>query len=707
MTQQLVGAALDQLETAMQLGEHILQAPAEHIVRFHKEMQAHGAVTNQGIGGALRTLDAGPLVTNQGKELKAADLQVPTGYRAEIVATGLSFASAVATAEDGTVYVAESGFSYPGVEAPPRVLRVRPNGGTEVVAQGLEGPVVGLAVHQGKLYVSNRGKITAVDLSSGAMTDIITGLPSLGDHFNENIAVGPDNKLYISQGTATNSGVVGLDNYVVYWLRQHPQFSDVPCRDYTLNGRNYTTGNPLTEDVTDMATTGPFMPFGKAVEPGQIVKGQTKCNGAVLRANLDGSALEVFADGFRNPYGLAFHPDGRLFVTENGPDDRGSRPVNGPDNFYEVVQGGWYGWPDFYSFIPVEDPRLKPTTSPVSQPVLLNPPPLAKAPLARFEPHSSSNGFDFTKSAAFAPVGTAFVAQFGDLTPPTAGGARLEAGGHQVAMVTPQGEVQPFLTSSARSSDGHGLLRATDATFDSSGQVLYVTHFGEFSTARGVLAPTVKTGALIRITRMAAQKPGQPGQLPTTGEAAAPSMTFPETGYSISEQFLRYWQANGGLPVFGYPIASEQPANGQISQWFERNRLELHPANSAPYNVQLGRLGAEALERQGIDWQTLLKAAPTAAHYFSETGHAIAPEFWDYWTSHGLEFGDRGVSEREALALFGYPISEARLETNSSGDTVLTQWFERARFEYHPDNPAPYKVLLGRLGAELAVGRKQ
>jgi murein DD-endopeptidase MepM/ murein hydrolase activator NlpD len=33
---------------------------------------------------------------------------------------------------------------------------------------------------------------------------------------------------------------------------------------------------------------------------------------------------------------------------------------------------------------------------------------------------------------------------------------------------------------------------------------------------------------------------------------------------------------------------------------------------------------------------------------------------------------------------------------------VITQWFERARFEYHPNNPDPYKVLLGRLGSELA-----
>ena len=41
------------------------------------------------------------------------------------------------------------------------------------------------------------------------------------------------------------------------------------------------------------------------------------------------------------------------------------------------------------------------------------------------------------------------------------------------------------------------------------------------------------------------------------------------------------------------------------------------------------------------------------------------------------------------------------MEVNASGDRVLTQWFERARFEYHPNNPTRDRVLLGRLGAEL------
>ncbi len=60
-----------------------------------------------------------------------------------------------------------------------------------------------------------------------------------------------------------------------------------------------------------------------------------------------------------------------------------------------------------------------------------------------------------------------------------------------------------------------------------------------------------------------------------------------------------------------------------------------------------------------------------------------------------------GWAFADCLYINGLPISDAHQEVSpTDGKTYLTQWFERARFEYHPENAAPYNVLLGLLGRE-------
>jgi hypothetical protein len=200
-----------------------------------------------------------------------------------------------------------------------------------------------------------------------------------------------------------------------------------------------------------------------------------------------------------------------------------------------------------------------------------------------------------------------------------------------------------------------------------------------------------------------------------TVRAAEGDRCFPETGHCISGRFREYWERNGGLAVFGYPIGpaveerNRDTGKTYLTQWFERNRFELHPENRAPYDVLLGRLGDDWLQQNGVDWRKDGRAArQNGCLYFDQTGHNVCDQaagigFKSYWQSHGLEFdGQRVVSYGESLALFGLPLTEPRMETNSSGDRVLTQWFERARFEWHPNQANPsYRVLLGLLGNEL------
>jgi hypothetical protein len=72
--------------------------------------------------------------------------------------------------------------------------------------------------------------------------------------------------------------------------------------------------------------------------------------------------------------------------------------------------------------------------------------------------------------------------------------------------------------------------------------------------------------------------------------------------------FQGFWNAFGGLPVFGLPISQEfqeqNPDNGQTYtvQYFERARFEWHPGFlPSRYDVELGRIGAHVLtQRYGV-----------------------------------------------------------------------------------------------------------
>src|SRR5436309_3301760 len=72
---------------------------------------------------------------------------------------------------------------------------------------------------------------------------------------------------------------------------------------------------------------------------------------------------------------------------------------------------------------------------------------------------------------------------------------------------------------------------------------------------------------------------------------------------------------------------------------------------------------------------------------FPATGKELKGKFLEYWNSHG------------GLAQQGYPISDVFQEKSDlNSQTYTVQYFERAVFEYHPENKPPYDVLLSQLG---------
>jgi hypothetical protein len=172
-----------------------------------------------------------------------------------------------------------------------------------------------------------------------------------------------------------------------------------------------------------------------------------------------------------------------------------------------------------------------------------------------------------------------------------------------------------------------------------------------------------------------------------------PPRTFPETGRSLQGIFLEYWESHGGLAQQGYPISDEifetSPLDGKRHkvQYFERAVFERHSENNPPYDVLLVQLGTfrykELYGEQGAQGQ---RANP-AGRLFPETGFHLGGIFLDYWEKHG------------GLPQLGYPISDEFDEKSDlDGKTYRVQYFERAVMEHHPENKAPYDVLLSQLG---------
>lgn len=463
---------------------------------------------------ALRTSSGGGQTEfTPPRQVNAKDVALPDGYRIEAVATGLTFPTGVAFDHSGAVHVVESGYSYGEVWTVPRLLKVGTDGRSHtVVAEGgRNGPWTGVVHANGRFYIAEGGvleggRILRVE-PDGNVAALVEGLPSYGDHHTNGPAAGPDGWVYFGQGTATNSGVVGEDNLKFGWLKRRPEFHDVACRDVIATGESYESRNVLRSESDEKVKTGPFSPFGRERKKGDTIQGRIPCSGSIMRVNPESKALELVAWGLRNPFGLAFSPEGKLYATENQFDERGSRPVFGAgDLLWEIRTGGWYGWPDYHAGEEIFSGDRYASPGKPRPKRLISPPSTPEKPVVVFGVHSSSNGFDFSRNHAFGYPGQAFVAQLGDEAPTT--GKVLAPVGFKVVRVDIRsGVVHDFAVNRGKGNGpasflgSGGLERPVAARFDPTGTALYVVDFGVMMQDKTGAKPVKETGVLWKIHR--------------------------------------------------------------------------------------------------------------------------------------------------------------------------------------------------------------
>jgi hypothetical protein len=184
---------------------------------------------------------------------------------------------------------------------------------------------------------------------------------------------------------------------------------------------------------------------------------------------------------------------------------------------------------------------------------------------------------------------------------------------------------------------------------------------------------------------------------------------FSETCHQVKGDFKTNWESMGidlgqegvshdeALMLTGYPLTGYFDHDGLFIQVYERAVLEFHKefdTGDRTFVILRRLLGKEAFEQRKSQWAPDV-VNPTSpindsdCQFFPETGHNMCGGLLSFWQHNG------------GLMAFGYPLMEASFETMPDGSKVWVQYTERQRLEFHDENADPWKVLLGRLGANF------
>jgi glucose/arabinose dehydrogenase len=325
-----------------------------------------------------------------------------------------------------------------------------------------------------------------------------------------------------------------MDMSVAPFVKLNPDVHTIPCKDIVLLGRNFKSADFRSDNPTDSVMTGAFVPFGTATSVGQIIPGAKKCGGSILKfdPNNAEATIAMHAWGFRNLIGIGWDKNGKMYGTENGYDVRGSRPVN--DNIdvsLRINEGVWYGVPDFSAGRePVTNAKFEVPDEFEAEAFVGNTslgknlgfvidhaasgltPPTPAVVLSRHEINSSPCLFDIAPDSWGALAGQLFIAEWGDLAPPTNPlRGNVPAKGYRVVKVNPNtGDLIPFVSNtggipaSSQGKTGEGLERPFDVKFGPDG-AMYIVDYGVVKIDMSKKPPydaKAGTGTIWKVTKV-------------------------------------------------------------------------------------------------------------------------------------------------------------------------------------------------------------
>jgi hypothetical protein len=164
------------------------------------------------------------------------------------------------------------------------------------------------------------------------------------------------------------------------------------------------------------------------------------------------------------------------------------------------------------------------------------------------------------------------------------------------------------------------------------------------------------------------------------------SFYFPETRHTLWGEFYRFWNRNGGLRTFGYPLSETVDENGQTVQYFERAKFVYNPDDLAPFfrsmqavngfdlsslhEVQVSDLGRQAAELRRISTAPVAQLPATLVW---------DPAIWERRIE--VSIGEQWLRAYEGdLLVFNAPVATGRDGFNTPiGEYAIYSRFEMQR----------------------------
>lgn len=200
-----------------------------------------------------------------------------------------------------------------------------------------------ISCYNNDIIIASDNRIILYEVKDKKYTELVNGLPNNGLNYKTNIILNK-NYLYISIGSNTNSGVVDENN----------KNEDKASFEWKSTGIGYNNNYA-------------FIPFGKSVSEGGMIKESNLSNASILRYDLESKELITYATGIRNVEGFSINSMGKITAIVGGMEECGVRPVKDDvDYIYDIKEKAWYGWPDFSGGDPITSPRFSDGTNKLS-----------------------------------------------------------------------------------------------------------------------------------------------------------------------------------------------------------------------------------------------------------------------------------------------------------------------------------------------------